>query len=106
MKLFFNILILLTAFSASAKESSDVIVLDVRTNEEYVQGHAKSAVNLDVTKPDFDEKLAKMDKKNEYFVYCQKGGRASAAVEKMKKMGFTHVTNVQTVENAKKRFGQ
>lgn len=63
-------------------------IIDVRTKEEFDEGHLKGAVNLDFYREDFREELEKLDKSKKYKVYCQSGNRSEKVVAKMKKMGF------------------
>jgi len=68
-----------------------IIILDVRTAEEFKAGHVKGAKNIDINAPDFKEKIEKLDKKASYLVYCRTNHRSSAAVEYMTKQGFTNI---------------
>lgn len=81
-------------------EKKDVIVLDVRTPEEFKSGHIAGAKNLDFMAPDFKQKLAELDKSKEYCVHCQAGGRSSKAVKEMQKQGFTNVEHMNGGMNA------
>ena len=67
------------------------IVLDVRTKEEYAEGHLKGAKNMDVTAADFEKKLETLDKSETYLVHCKSGGRSARAMKLLKKLGFTKV---------------
>src|SRR6478736_3871202 len=42
------------------------VVLDVRTKKEFDAGHIPGAVNIDVNAPDFDAKVANLDKSKTY----------------------------------------
>lgn len=70
------------------RKDSDAVVLDVRTPHEYADGHVPGAVNLDIHDPQFDQKLAKLDKSKTYLVHCAKGVRSEKAAKKMFAMGF------------------
>ena len=45
--------------------TSDVQLVDVRTPEEFNEGHLENAINIDVTADDFDAKVASLDKENQ-----------------------------------------
>ncbi len=75
---------------ASALKRPGTTVLDVRTPAEFAAGHLKSAVNMDVSAPDFATKVAALDKSAPYAVYCHSGNRSAAALEVMKGQGFTN----------------
>lgn len=69
----------------------DEIVLDVRTEEEYNEGHIKGAVLL----PDNEikEKVEAVipDKSKSVLVYCRSGRRSAAAAKELIDMGYTNV---------------
>ena len=64
------------------------VVLDVRTESEFKTSHIPGAVNLDVKAPDFQEKVAKLDKNKTYLVHCAGGVRSASACKKMENLGF------------------
>lgn len=73
---------------------TNTVLLDVRTAEEYSAGHLKNAVHIDFHSPEFDAKLAKLDKSKTYLVYCAGGGRSAMACKKMTKMDFNHLVDL------------
>ena len=70
-------------------KDSEVQLLDVRTPEEYTEGHIPSSLNINVKDENFashiDDLLTK-DKK--VAVYCRSGKRSRAAAEILVKKGF------------------
>ena len=50
-------------------QSPEIVLLDVRTPEEIALGKIGDAVEIDITSPDFNEKVAALDKSKEYIVY-------------------------------------
>jgi len=70
-------------------------VLDVRTAREFEAGHIPGAVNIDVKAADFDKKLAELDKDKTYLVHCASGVRSVQACEKMKRLDFKQLINLQ-----------
>ena len=75
------------------RKGKDVVVLDVRSPDEYSEGHVPGARNLNVTDKTFAERVAKLDKDKTYLVYCQSGGRSTRAAAKMKELGFGKLYN-------------
>ena len=71
-----------------------MLVLDVRTGQEFAGGHLEKALNLDFNGPDFQGQLAGLDKSKPYLVYCAVGGRSGKAAKLMQEMGFQQVYNV------------
>jgi len=70
-------------------------VLDVRTAREFEGGHIPGAVNIDVNSPEFDKKVAELDKNKPYLVHCASGVRSVRACEKMNRMDFKQLINLQ-----------
>jgi enamine deaminase RidA (YjgF/YER057c/UK114 family)/rhodanese-related sulfurtransferase len=70
------------------RQQKDVVVLDVRSPDEYAEGHVPGATNLNIQDKSFADKAAQLDKSKTYVVYCQGGGRAGRACTKMQDMGF------------------
>ena len=81
-------------FSAKTQEAG-VITLDVRTPDEFSQGHIAGAMNIDVEAATFVSKVSKLDKSKSYAVYCHSGRRSAIATEQMKKLGFQHLFNLE-----------
>ena len=74
--------------------SQGAILIDVRSNQEYREGHLQGAINI----PDFEiaNRIQKeIPKKNQLIVlYCQYGGRSKKAMLILKNMGYTNVYNL------------
>jgi len=81
-------------------------VLDVRTREEYDQGHMADAQQIDFYKSDFRQQLEKLDKNKPVFVYCAAGGRSSSASGMLAEMGFKQVYDLKGGLNAWKKAGK
>ena len=70
---------------------ADFVILDVRTPEEFAEGHIDGAVNLDVQARDFEKKLRALDRKKSYLVYCRTGNRSRKATVAMEALGFRSI---------------
>lgn len=67
-----------------------IVRLDVRTPEEYAEGHIVSAINIDVQSADFDDKASSILPKDKTIaVYCRSGRRSKMAAERLVKLGYT-----------------
>lgn len=75
-------------FKARLADKSAVI-LDVRTPEEFAEGHLENALNKNVFDKDFTTYIAALDKNKPYFVYCLAGKRSGIAANDMRKKGLT-----------------
>lgn len=70
------------------------IILDVRTPEEFAEGHLPGAMNIDINGTDFKEQIEKLDKSKNYEVYCRSGKRSAKASAMMAEKGFVNVINL------------
>ena len=71
-----------------------LIILDVRTPDEFAEGHIANATNIDVNAGDFAQKISKLDKTKKYIVYCRSGHRSAKAAEIMKNQSFKTIYNL------------
>jgi len=69
----------------------DLVVLDIRTPEEFASGHLANAINIDYYADDFESKLAELDLEVPYVMYCNSGNRSSNALPVMDSLGFAEV---------------
>jgi rhodanese-related sulfurtransferase len=76
------------------------IIIDVRTPEEFAQGHLDGAINLDVEGGAFEAGLADLDPSATYAVYCRSGRRSALAADAMAQNGFTDVADLGSIEAA------
>ncbi len=70
-------------------------LVDVRTAEEYAEGHLKNAVNMNVNREDYKDQFGTLDKTKPVFVYCLSGGRSLNAAKIMEKMGFREIYDME-----------
>ena len=77
------------------KNNSNILVIDVRTKDEFRCGHINGAINVPLQ--DIKEKIGNVvkDKNKVIIVYCQYGGRSRKACIKLEKMGYTNVYNLK-----------
>ena len=76
------------------RKNPQVVVLDVRTAEEFAEGHMPGAINLDIRGGKFAETLAGLDKSKTYLVHCAVGGRSAKACGQMDGLKFEKVVNL------------
>lgn len=79
---------------ASVIEGPGIVILDVRTPEEFAQGHIAGSININVESPDFTSKVEQLDKSQTYAVYCRSGRRSGVATQQMESLGFTSLYNM------------
>jgi len=90
-----NATISVDEFEKKLAENSNVQLIDVRTPDEFNQGHLKGALNYDINSSDFENKIAKLNNGKPVMVYCLSGGRSSSAAELLGQKGFSEVYNMQ-----------
>ncbi len=82
----------------SAKEAKErldadksIIIVDVRTKEEYLEKHIPNALLLPVDT--ISEKAATVipEKTKTYFIYCRSGNRSATAAAMLVQMGYTSI---------------
>ena len=66
----------------------NVMVIDLRTEEEFEDGKIRSSFNIDFQKREFIDNLNKLDKEKPYIIYCMSGNRSLKASHVMKSLGF------------------
>lgn len=80
---------------AEKMKDTGVVVLDVRTQDEYDHGHIHSAMQLDFYNPNFKSSLDTLNKNKTYLVYCAAGGRSSKTCKMLKERGCDKVYNLE-----------
>lgn len=86
--------------AAAVPITEETVIIDVRTADEYAEGHLDGAVKLDLNSGEFVAALPELDPVAEYVVYCRSGNRSGQAVALMEDAGFAHVTNLGSLEQA------
>ena len=80
---------------AEMHRSKEAILLDVRTLEEYNQGHIPNAKLIDIQNPsNFLQELELLNPSKTYLVYCRSGARSSQACILMKNKGIINSFNL------------
>ena len=67
------------------------VILDVRTQEEYDQGHIPGAVLIPDTEIEARAEGVLTDKNQMILVYCRSGRRSKLAAEALVKLGYTNI---------------
>jgi rhodanese-related sulfurtransferase len=69
-------------------------VLDVRSAGEFAGGALPKALNVSLGDPDFDHKVAALDRRRPVLVYCAGGYRSRKAVVQLKQLGFENIQHL------------
>ena len=79
---------------AQMAEEENYILLDVRTVEEFSNGHIPGAVNLPNESIEESEIPELPDKEQRIYVYCRSGNRSKQAASKLVKLGYTNIIEI------------
>jgi phage shock protein E len=82
------------AAAVIAGAPDDVVVLDIRTPEEFDEGHLEGAILIDFYEADFVQRLSELDRDTPYVLYCRSGNRSGQTVPVMEQLGFRSVSDV------------
>lgn len=76
-------------------EDPEAVFLDVRTPEEFNEGHIEGAVLINFFDEDFKEQVEALDKDKPVYIYCRSGNRSQKAGMILTQMGFQKVYNIE-----------
>jgi rhodanese-related sulfurtransferase len=71
-----------------ALADKNTILLDVRSPQEFEEGHLHNAINLDVLSSDFTSKVDALNTQNTVMVYCRSVKRSATAASILQSKGF------------------
>ena len=105
----FLVVLALTGCTGAASDPvtvpEDTIILDVRTPQEFAEGHLEGAQLLDVTSGELAAALPNLDPDAEYVIYCRSGNRSAQAASIMRDHGFEHVIDAGALSDASTATG-
>lgn len=87
----------ITPAEANEKISTnkDIIILDVRTPAEYLEGHIDGSINIDFRSDNFKTEASKLDKSKKYIIYCRTGIRSANAIKILNGMDIKNTDNMK-----------
>ena len=88
------------------EKSKKLIIIDVRTKDEYKKSHLTNSELIDFFDSNFEDKIKNLDKKTPYLVHCQSGGRSMKAFKLMQSLGFKRVYHLDGGMLAWKKLGK
>jgi phage shock protein E len=83
------------------QNDKSIKLVDVRTREEYKDGHVKGSVNIPLDTIPQKALSALPNKDQTIFIICLSGARASDATAYLKRVGYTNVHNIGGVASWK-----
>lgn len=72
-------------------ENSEVTILDVRTQEEFNEGHIEGATLIPLDQISSTAESTLTDKSATILVYCRSGRRSAEAAKELSKLGYTNI---------------
>lgn len=75
-----------------------MIIIDVRTKNEYSMGHIDGSINHDIMDM-MQGVFPAIDKNEEVYLYCESGNRSMMAKNLMENFGFINVTDKGSINN-------
>lgn len=69
--------------------------IDIRTPEEFLDGHIEGAENIDFLADGFLFKMQKFDREEPVYIYCRSGNRSSKAAAQLSDMGFSKIIDLK-----------
>lgn len=91
---------------ANAEVPADAVWIDVRTPGEYNQGHLEQAVLIPFDGIEVGATRLQLAKDAPIYLYCAVGGRAEQAKQRLEAQGYSNVTNVGGLEQARQLAGE
>lgn len=77
------------------EKNKNALILDVRTEEEFIAGFIPEAINIDIYKGQgFIDEIEKLDTSKTYYVYCRSGARSAQACALMHQHGIENAYNL------------
>lgn len=92
--------------AATLAANPGVVVLDVRTADEFAQGHIEGAIQLDFYRTDFAAQIDELDRDQPYLLVCRSGNRSGQTLDVMTELGFSTVYDVEGGMRAWEAAGQ
>jgi rhodanese-related sulfurtransferase len=75
--------------------SNNVVIVDVRTTEEFQQGHVPNAINVPLSNIIDNPDILTFSKEKPIVLYCRSGYRAGKAAEALQKYGYTNLRHLE-----------
>jgi phage shock protein E len=75
-------------------DAGDVTIVDVRTAQEYADGHVPGAINIPLESIGSDKPAELTDTDADLIVYCRTGVRSKQASDKLVELGYQHVNDM------------
>jgi rhodanese-related sulfurtransferase len=76
-------------------DAKDLVIVDVRTPEEFKQGHVPNAINVPLSEIIDNPAILSSSKEKSIVLYCRSGYRAGKAAEALQKDGYQNLSHLE-----------
>lgn len=83
------------AFVNDINTNDNIQIIDVRTPEEYAQGHIDGAININFYANSFAEEISKLNKEKPTYIYCRSGKRSARSSKEFINQGFKNIVDLK-----------
>jgi phage shock protein E len=98
--LFTSTLFITTLASTARVTGDEIVIIDVRTLDEWNAGHLATAEHLQLDRVAESIDTVVLNKNQQVYLYCRSGNRSGQAKIIMDSLGYTNVTNAGGLDNA------
>ena len=70
-------------------EKNDILLIDVRTTNEYELMHIKNAINIPVN--EIEQRILQVEQTHPIMVYCSSGARSKTAIQILNNLGYNNI---------------
>ena len=98
-------LLMVSTAAHAGQAPGEIVWVDVRSAEEYAAGHVAEAANIPHT--EIVERIGEVtdDKDATLYLYCRSGRRSGIAATALEEAGFTNVSNIGGLQDAREKAG-
>lgn len=86
------------------EDNSEIVLIDVKTKEEFNEGHIKGAINISID--EIDKVIETYKNDYDTILYCRSGSRASSALKYLKEKDYKEVYNAGGLLDYSDEFGK
>lgn len=82
-------------WKAQLSKDNKAVIIDVRTDEEFNEGHIPGAIQMNIQNTsEFYDKIKDLDASTRYYIYCHSGGRSTMAAALFNSLGIHQTYNL------------
>ncbi|MBT8203741.1 MAG: rhodanese-like domain-containing protein [Eudoraea sp.] len=78
----------------TSEDIENAVLIDVRTPEEFAEGHLEGAINYNWYDEGFAQQFEAIGKNKKIYVYCKVGGRSASAAKFLDSLGYSRIIDL------------